>query len=266
MNTLIDSGTFGNIYKCDSETVIKESSLYDDGYNWQSLKELLLLSQYKSRALVNLKKFEIVDNSIKLIIPHLNINLDYFMETFTDDYPEDDFTPDEFKEFIAEQKIEFLYSFIYQVTTVLIFLHGNGIIHNDLKPSNIMIDNNDNITVIDLGSALVSDVETSFCTSEYRSPETYWYNKTGFHSDIWALGLICLFIINDYNLMDNIDIDNNYTADTIDQKISAYLRSQSTFPSLQFHSGNLHKDTRLSNLISRMLIFEPRNLLRSNIH
>lgn len=253
MSEIIDSGTYGNIYLVNSHTVNKESQIYDEGFCWQSLKELIILSQFKDTYIPKLQKFE-VNDKITLTLPHLDINLLTYMETFADDFPEEDFTPEEFDEFIIEQKINFLYSFIFQMSRALVYLHGNGIIHNDIKPENIMVDSKENITIIDFGSAIFTDTKVSFCTNSYRAPEAFWHKLTTFSSDIWSLGITCLFILNNYCIMDHITIEN-CDQNLIDRKLSDYLKTQS------FHCTNLpfqskYLNSELYNLISKMLTFD----------
>jgi len=259
MSELIESGTYGDVYYINPETVVKQSNLYieDEGYNTPMLRELILLTQYRNFGLVNLNSFNIKNNKLELYLPHLNFTLTDFISTFEDSFDSEEFEPDEFVEFVRDQKIEFLYKLIYKISETLIFLHGNCIIHNDLKPDNIMVDANENIKLIDLGSALICKADISFCTTEYRSPEAFLGNGTCYASDIWSLGLVCLFVANNYNLISNINIGNDYNPASIDLKIKEYLFKDNPVV-LSFKTGNLHKYPDLVNVISRMLTFDPK--------
>lgn len=81
---------------------------------------------------------------------------------------------------------------IYQIAFGLYILHNSNIIHNDIKPSNILIDENGGITICDFGSATYKEEDSFSYTRYYAAPE--FLNdiniKRDEKSDIWALGVI----------------------------------------------------------------------------
>ena len=81
---------------------------------------------------------------------------------------------------------------IYQIAFGLYILHSNNIIHNDIKPSNILIDQKGGVTICDFGSATYKNEDSFSYTRYYASPE--FLNDTNIRrdekSDIWALGVI----------------------------------------------------------------------------
>jgi serine/threonine protein kinase len=81
----------------------------------------------------------------------------------------------------------------FQLCDVLEYLHHQGIIFRDLKPSNIMIDRNGSVRLIDFGIARVFKVgkasdTTAFGTPGYAPPELYSGSQSDVRSDIYSLG------------------------------------------------------------------------------
>ena len=96
---------------------------------------------------------------------------------------------------------------VYQITFGLFILHNNNIIHNDIKPSNILINEIGGIVICDFGSACFKDEDSYSYTRYYSSPE--FLNDTLIKrdekSDIWGLGVIIIELL----LKTNIYFKNN---------------------------------------------------------
>ena len=81
-----------------------------------------------------------------------------------------------------------------QILSALDFAHKLKIIHRDIRPSNILIDGNDNIKITDFGTSIFLD-ERQYATTKigsppYMAPEQF-EGKAVLASDIYSVG--CLF-------------------------------------------------------------------------
>lgn len=83
-----------------------------------------------------------------------------------------------------------------QLTSAIAHAHENGIIHRDIKPQNILMDEQGNVKVTDFGIALTTSA-TSFTqtnsvlgTVHYLSPEQARGGVSTKKSDIYALGIV----------------------------------------------------------------------------
>ena len=91
---------------------------------------------------------------------------------------------------------------IYQISFGLYILHTNNIIHNDIKPSNILIDSSGGITICDFGSMADKNSKSNSYTLYYSPPE--FLNNDEIirdeKSDIWSLGVTILELFLKKNL------------------------------------------------------------------
>ena len=93
-----------------------------------------------------------------------------------------------------------LYS--YQLIRGLAHIHGEGVMHRDIKPQNLLVDPSCHILKIcDFGSAKrykSDDNSVAYITSRYyRAPELIFGNtKYGYSIDIWSAGCVIAELIN----------------------------------------------------------------------
>ena len=81
-----------------------------------------------------------------------------------------------------------------QTAKAIQYLHSKQILMRDLKPENLLLDENMNIKVCDFGWATrMNDLEYKKLkggTFAYMSPETLEGKDQGFKSDVWSLGIL----------------------------------------------------------------------------
>ena len=84
--------------------------------------------------------------------------------------------------------------FVKQICHALSLVHGQGVVHRDLKADNILVDRRGVVRVVDFGLAAFADERFGFVpgalgTFTYMAPETI-YGRSTPASDVYSLGLL----------------------------------------------------------------------------
>ena len=97
----------------------------------------------------------------------------------------------------------YVQNFIYQLASGLKYLRDMNILHRDLKPQNLLVNENLNLKISDFGLAKQYQTNTidktlkqTFCGSPiYMAPEILNNNDYDSKSDIWSIGVIIYELI-----------------------------------------------------------------------
>lgn len=82
-------------------------------------------------------------------------------------------------------------NFLHQICSALAYAHQQGIVHRDINPSNIIVQPNDQVKILDFGLACPAGTEdfSNTGTAYYMAPEQIDGGPVDQRTDIYALGI-----------------------------------------------------------------------------
>lgn len=138
-----------------------------------------------------------------------------------------------------------------QLASALFYLHQSGYVHNDIKPDNILVDEELNLKLIDMAFCSRQDDGQQSCvngTIHYLAPEILSKEKCDHRKDLYALGVVLYRMI--YGVFP-------FDGDNENEIIQAALTRPLRFP------RNTHAPEIMTELIKKLLARSPENRLSS---
>lgn len=178
----LGSGGFGTIYLAEDTILKTQRALKIPHRIGTEVEKLLQESVLQTKLLdhpniVKLLTVDIIDKTIIMVMEYVK-GID--LETLLD----------------QENKLDIKTSLRYfqQILSALEFAHKHRVIHRDIRPSNILIDEDNNVKITDFGTSTLLN-EKQYATTRigsppYMAPEQF-EGKAVFASDIYSAG--CLF-------------------------------------------------------------------------
>ena len=96
----------------------------------------------------------------------------------------------------ASLPLDDIVNYAIQIAEGLKTAHNKGVIHRDIKSSNILVTNDGNVKIMDFGLAKLTGQEkitkanTAVGTVAYMSPEQAQGKEVTYKTDIWSLGVV----------------------------------------------------------------------------
>lgn len=142
-NESIGSGTYGDVFKGilkkTNQTIAIKKIKIDietEGIPSTALREVCILRELSHPNIVELIDVVCTDSQLFLIFEFLEIDLRKYLTSLnTDDYLESDV----------------IKSFLYQILDGIAYCHSKKMIHRDLKPQNLLLDQSGRLKIADFG-------------------------------------------------------------------------------------------------------------------
>ncbi|KAF7723180.1 kinase subunit of RNA polymerase II carboxy-terminal domain kinase I [Apophysomyces ossiformis] len=185
----VGEGTYGKVYKarnCKTGRLMALKRIRmkseKDGFPITAMREIKLLQQLKHDRIVELQQIMVSKGSVYMVLEYMDHDLSGILG-----HPNFKFEP-------AHAK-----SLVKQMLEGLGYLHNMGILHRDIKGSNLLINNKGELKIADFGLARVfaknraHDYTNRVITLWYRPPELLLgATAYGPAVDIWSVGCIML--------------------------------------------------------------------------
>lgn len=263
----IGEGTYGVVYKGRNKltgqiVAMKKIRLEseEEGIPSTAIREISLLKELKHPNIVCLEDVLMEDNRLYLIFEFLSMDLKKYMDSIP---PEKMMPPDLVK------------SYMYQITSAILFCHRRRILHRDLKPQNLLINKEGLIKVADFGLGRSFGVPVRIYTHEivtlwYRAPEVLLGCKRySCPVDVWSIACILAEMATRKPLFQgDSEIDQLFRmfrilktpTEEIWPGVTSFPDYKPTFPCWtqnQLASQVKNVDAAGMDLLQKMLVYDP---------
>ena len=155
--------------------------------------------------------------------------------------------------------------YLYQILQGINYLHSKNIMHRDLKPQNILVDDNNVCKIADFGFAKIqeNDMINTMCGSPmYMAPEIIKHQEYSEKADIWSCGIIFYQMLtgelplkskNFYELSKKIDMGQ----DCIQYPLYVSSISRGIMDKMiLFNSKDRYNTTECISIVNKAITFE----------
>ncbi|KAK7507239.1 hypothetical protein BaRGS_00001174 [Batillaria attramentaria] len=265
----IGEGTYGVVYKgrhkkTNRMVALKKIRLESDeeGVPSTAVREISLLRELQHPNIVSLEDVLMQENKLYLVFEFLSMDLKKYMDSIPAGQPMDKML---------------IKSYLFQISQGMLFCHQRRVLHRDLKPQNLLIDNKGVIKIADFGLARAFGIPVRVYTHEvvtlwYRAPEILMGSaRYSTPVDIWSIG--CMFgeMINrrpifhgDSEIDQLFRIFRTLGTPTEDDwpgvsQLPDYKPNFPCWKGSQLHTSVKTLDNLGMDLLQKMLIYDPVN-------
>ncbi|KAF9485324.1 Pkinase-domain-containing protein [Pholiota conissans] len=198
----VGEGTFGKVYKArntitGTHVALKRIRMESerDGFPVTAMREIKLLQSLRQENVVRLYEMMVSNGSVYMVFEYMDHDL-------TGVLSQTQFT-------FSEAHLK---SLCHQMLAGLAYLHHKGVIHRDIKGSNILINNRGELKLADFGLARFyqkrrrTDYTNRVITLWYRPPELlFGATVYGPEVDMWSAGCIMLELFTKKPVFQGVD-------------------------------------------------------------
>ncbi|KAJ8318559.1 hypothetical protein KUTeg_003650 [Tegillarca granosa] len=272
--------TYGVVYKGRNKktnrlVALKKIRLEseEEGVPSTAIREISLLKELQHPNVVGLEDVLMQENKLYLVFEFLSMDLKRYMDTIPNG------------QFMDKMLVK---SYLYQIMQAILFCHQKRVLHRDLKPQNLLIDNKGVIKLADFGLARAFGIPVRVYTHEvvtlwYRAPEILLGSQRySTPVDIWSIG--CIFsemitkrplfhgdseidqlfrIFRDSYLLNLFDFINRTLTTPTEETwpgVTSLPDYKPTFPNWktnQLHASVKQLDNTGLDLLQKMLTYDP---------
>lgn len=179
-------GTYATVFKgrsklTDNLVALKEIRLeHEEGAPCTAIREVSLLKDLKHANIVTLHDIVHTDKSLTLVFEYLDKDLKQYM--------------DDCGNIMSMHNVKI---FLFQILRGLSYCHKRKVLHRDLKPQNLLINDRGELKLADFGLARAKSVPTKTYSNEvvtlwYRPPDVLLgSSEYSTQIDMWGVG--CIF-------------------------------------------------------------------------
>ncbi|KIY67749.1 Pkinase-domain-containing protein [Cylindrobasidium torrendii FP15055 ss-10] len=185
----VGAGTYGVVYKArDMKTTgivaLKKIRLEgeDEGVPSTAIREIILLRELRDDNIVQLLDIVHAEQKLYLVFEFLDVDLKRYIHLGNKNS--------------NPISLDTTKHFLHQIASGLMYCHSHRILHRDLKPQNLLIDQHDNLKLADFGLARAFGIPMRTYTHEvvtlwYRAPEVLLGSRNYSTAiDMWSVGTI----------------------------------------------------------------------------